>query len=932
MNRKGYLLIEIILASAIAFGIAIFIFELTIKVKNRNDDLFVETQMATDQAIISNKFMNFAIAEKENFTCDIVYDDNGIYYITSEGNRELIDIVNDYGNLGTFDPTNCINQHGKIKIVIPLEVIQQKGKDYNAYVNYRYRIGDYTKPEMKLLVYDGDIWKMTNDAIIVISDTGGLKGGKYTIRYGWSSATNVSCNDLENTHDFNVNDGEKEAWVPVTVSGKTGNGKFYACNADDNPLIDTDGNQAIYNEPPLAPLSAQMLLDEEKPTIELGDDFSGNSAATNTLTIPLEIGDVGSGITDDTGSETYIKNNIVLTIGGTAVTNFNVVKKSGTLYNLVVQTNATSGTAIIHVDKNRILDKAGNGNDLTDIPVDLTANDLFKVTYSGGSCTELSGSMSPSAVILGLKFTPKNNEFTCKGHVFNGWKDSKGNSYPIEEMTWTNKGDVELIAQWIVNKVSIRINMNGGSLAATHGSMVTNNGNLIVYNGNEVVHTINYGGSLGSSGLVNYNNSEYVNIEKTGYVAKSGAVYNTKSDGTGTSYNQTTAYKASDFCDLSINSCNITLYVNWQPRTFTVTYHGNGGSGGTVTEPLTENVTYNQNFVTKKNWYTKSGYTFDGWNEAANGSGVAWKLTSAGVYENGNGANPWKWTYTKNIDLYAQWKEKVDEEAPKASLSSTNTLKSTKQTATLSCTDDMGVVGYYFGTTQPSGSTTYSAVTSATSWSKTQDITSSGTYYLACKDAKGNVSATKTLIIRKYIVKNMLQNASGSSYTSTDFSEASSYTYYVKDGTTITLESVYTIPGQSRAGRFKGYSAGVASATAASPSTTAPKISADTTYSMWFTRNVIYFRYQVQSDENFAVGSGNTTDYTWDTDSNKYVRRKTVSSGATTIDLNSIRWNSSGSLNLYNNATTGWFSIRKKEQTNQHYLKSGAVGMCIRMC
>ena len=554
-----------------------------------------------------------------------------------------------------------------------------------------------------------------------------------------------------------------------------------------------------------------MLLDDEKPTIKLGD-FSGNSAATNILIIPLNIGDVGSGITTATGSETYIKNNIVLTIGGTA-TDFKVEKKSGTLYNLEVKTNVTSGTAIIHVDKNRILDEAGNGNDLTDIPVDLTANDLFKVTYKGGNCTELSGSMSPSTVILGLKFTPKNNEFTCKGHVFNGWKDSKGNSYPIEEMTWTNKGDVELIAQWIVNKVSIRFNMNGGSLAATHGSMVTNNGNLIVYNGNEVVHTINYGGSLGSSGLVNYNNSEYVNIEKTGYVAKSGAVYNTKSDGTGTSYNQTTAYKASDFCDLSINSCNITLYVNWQPRTFTVTYHGNGGSGGTVAEPLTENVTYNQNFVTKKNWYTKSGYTFDGWNEAANGSGVAWKLTSAGVYENGNGANPWKWTYTKNIDLYAQWKEKVDEEAPKASLSSTNTLKSTKQTATLSCTDDMGVVGYYFGTTQPSGSTTYSAVTSATSWSKTQNITSSGTYYLACKDAKGNVSATKTLIIRKYIVKNMLQNASGSSYTSTNFSEASSYTYYVKDGTTITLESVYTIPGHSRAGRFKGYSAGVASAT-----------------------------------------------------------------------------------------------------------------------
>ena len=53
MNRKGYMLIEIILASAIAFGIAIFMFLLVVKVKNRNDDMFVETQVATDQAIIS---------------------------------------------------------------------------------------------------------------------------------------------------------------------------------------------------------------------------------------------------------------------------------------------------------------------------------------------------------------------------------------------------------------------------------------------------------------------------------------------------------------------------------------------------------------------------------------------------------------------------------------------------------------------------------------------------------------------------------------------------------------------------------------------------------------------------------------------------------------------------------------------------------------
>ena len=57
LNSKGYMLVEIILASVIAFGVAYFIINLTIKLKNKNDDMLVETQVKTDQAIITNKLM-----------------------------------------------------------------------------------------------------------------------------------------------------------------------------------------------------------------------------------------------------------------------------------------------------------------------------------------------------------------------------------------------------------------------------------------------------------------------------------------------------------------------------------------------------------------------------------------------------------------------------------------------------------------------------------------------------------------------------------------------------------------------------------------------------------------------------------------------------------------------------------------------------------
>lgn len=85
------------------------------------------------------------------------------------------------------------------------------------------------------------------------------------------------------------------------------------------------------------------------------------------------------------------------------------------------------------------------------------------------------------------------------------------------------------------------------------------------------------------------------------------------------------------------------------PRSFTVTYNANGGSGSMSSSTAS----YGAAFQTRQNTFTRTGYTFNGWNEAANGSGTAWGLTSAGVYESGK---TWNWTYTKNITLYAQWK------------------------------------------------------------------------------------------------------------------------------------------------------------------------------------------------------------------------------------------------------------------------------------
>ena len=49
-------------------------------------------------------------------------------------------------------------------------------------------------------------------------------------------------------------------------------------------------------------------------------------------------------------------------------------------------------------------------------------------------------------------------------------------------------------------------------------------------------------------------------------------------NGTGKSFNHTTAYPASDFCNTSGGDCTITLYANWKASTYTISYDSNGGS------------------------------------------------------------------------------------------------------------------------------------------------------------------------------------------------------------------------------------------------------------------------------------------------------------------------------------------------------------------
>ena len=116
------------------------------------------------------------------------------------------------------------------------------------------------------------------------------------------------------------------------------------------------------------------------------------------------------------------------------------------------------------------------------------------------------------------------------------------------------------------NKVIIKYNVNGGVLSDYSSSAFSVSSGYVKKNGNVDFHTIDYKSSTSSHGLLDYNNSNQLNIQKNGYVAKAGAEWNTKPDGSGKNYSHSKVYKASDFCDASKGDCTVTLYVNWEKK------------------------------------------------------------------------------------------------------------------------------------------------------------------------------------------------------------------------------------------------------------------------------------------------------------------------------------------------------------------------------
>jgi len=158
-------------------------------------------------------------------------------------------------------------------------------------------------------------------------------------------------------------------------------------------------------------------------------------------------------------------------------------------------------------------------------------------------------------------------------------------------------------------------------------------------------YTVTYDDNVSTSGSVPTDSNTYtagatvIILGNTGTLAKTGftfAGWNTKADGSGTTYSQ------GQHC--TMGTANLILYARWTTQpTYTVTYNGNLSTGGSALIDTTNYTTGQTITVFDQGTLVRAGYTFNGWNTASNGSGTSYTATQ--TFSMGSA----------NVTLYAQW-------------------------------------------------------------------------------------------------------------------------------------------------------------------------------------------------------------------------------------------------------------------------------------
>ena len=243
------------------------------------------------------------------------------------------------------------------------------------------------------------------------------------------------------------------------------------------------------------------------------------------------------------------------------------------------------------------------------------------VTYNGNGNWGGTLPVDRNGYVSGATVTVLGNtgNLTRTGYTFAGWNskaDGSGTNYAAGATFTMESANVTLYAQWTPTYTVI-YNGNGN----TSGTAPVDPNSPYVSGATVTV--------LGNTG----------NLTKTGYTF---AGWSTAANGSGTNYAAGATF--------TMESANVTLYAKWTP-TYTVIYNGNGNTGGTP--PVDGNSPYvsgaTVTVLGNTGNLSKTGYTFAGWNTAANGSGTNYAAEATFTMESANVMLYAKWTPTYTV-------------------------------------------------------------------------------------------------------------------------------------------------------------------------------------------------------------------------------------------------------------------------------------------
>lgn len=260
---------------------------------------------------------------------------------------------------------------------------------------------------------------------------------------------------------------------------------------------------------------------------------------------------------------------------------------------------------------------APNGGNKYDFNTPLTGNvtvyahwvgNGYTVRFAGNGAT--GGGTPDQAFQYNIGQNLHRNGFVRDGYTFTGWKradnqQAYGDGQWVTNLTTQSNGIVTLVAQWSANEAHIRYNPNPPAGKTTGGQ-----------------GTPNWDGHTGDTPTIGQNGWTIDGYTFAGWA--------TSPDGSGARYAPGARWTANG---------TLTLYAQWTPGQASLTYDGNGATGG-KTDPQTGKT--DEKINVRDNGFTRDGYTFVTWNTQADCKGNAVKPNS-------------EWTLRGSSTLYACW-------------------------------------------------------------------------------------------------------------------------------------------------------------------------------------------------------------------------------------------------------------------------------------